>query len=183
MTSMCFKPKNDAEKAMWDYMSACPEVTHAMIKDAVDVSDYCRTNFVAKLKRLGLLHECGKRDGQVLFSIHDGEKRRQTATEKRQSPQGAMWTIMRVLKTFSPLDIHLALGASHPEITQKVVTTYCQQLLRADYFRVIQKANKQRPARYQLIKDTGPLPPTVQRKAVIIDGNDGKVAHVEGAQL
>lgn len=183
MSTPNFTPKDDIEKAMWGYIASKESVTHADIKGAVDVTDYKRTNFVAKLKRDGLLKKCGKRGIHDLFTVHDAEALRKNDTEKRQSPQGGMWAGMRVLGNFTPIEIHKAILQRHPDITEMTVTKYCQQLLKAEYLRVVQTAKiGVRPARYRLIKDTGPLPPQVKHKQVIIDGNSGEVAHVEGTQ-
>jgi hypothetical protein len=184
MSQPNFTPKDDIEKTMWDYIVSKTSVTHADIKGAVDVTDYRRTNFVAKLKRLKVLHKCGKQGIHDLFTVHDTEALRKNDTEKRQSPQGGMWASMRVLRDFTPIEVHRAILQRHPDITEKVVTLYCQKLLKAEYLRVVQTAKiGVRPARYKLINDTGPLPPQVKHKQVIIDGNNGTVAHVDGAQL
>lgn len=184
MSQSTYTPKDDVEQLMWNYIASKTSVSHEDIKGAVDVTDYRRTNFVAKLKRLGVLKKCGKTGIHDQFTVHDSEALRKNDTEKRQSPQGGMWASMRVLGNFTPVEIHAAILQRHPDITDKAVTTYCQNLLKAGYLRVIQTAKiGSRPARYKLINDTGPLPPEVKHKQVIIDGNDGKVAHVSGAQL
>ncbi|WP_339696128.1 hypothetical protein [Celeribacter baekdonensis] len=184
MTSASYTPENEAEQVMWDFIVSKTSVTHADIKGAVDVTDYKRTNFVAKLKRLGVLQKCGKLGIHDLFTVHDTEALRKNDTEKRQSAHGGMWASMRVLKNFTPIEVRMAILQRHPDITEKAVTTYCQKLLKAQYLRVVQTAKiGVRPAHYKLINDTGPLPPQVKHKQVIIDGNDGTVVHVEGAQL
>jgi hypothetical protein len=184
MSQSNYTPKDDTEKLMWNYIASKTSVSHADIKGAVEVTDYCRTNFVAKLKRLGILRKCGKAGLHDHFTVHDSEALRKNDTEKRQSPHGGMWASMRVLGSFTPIEIHSAIRERHPDFTDKSVALYCQKLLKAGYLRVIQTAKiGTRPARYKLINNTGPLPPQVKSKMVVIDGNDGTVAHVEGAQL
>lgn len=184
MTTANYTPENEHEQVMWDFIVSKRSVTHADIKGAIDVTDYRRTNFVAKLKRLKVLQKCGKVGIHDSFTVHGTEALRKNHTEKRQSPQGGMWASMRVLGNFTPIEVHRAINQRHPDVAEKTVTMYCQKLLKADYLRVVQTAKiGVRPARYKLIKDTGPLPPQVKHKQVIIDGNDGTVVHVEGAQL
>lgn len=184
MNKPSYTPKDDHEQAMWTFIVSKPSVTHADIKGATNVTEYKRTTFVAKLKRLGHLHKCGSRGRDDLFTVHSEEALRRNDTEKRQSPQGGMWASMRVLGNFTPIEVHRAINQRHPDTTEKIVTAYCQNLMKAGYLRVVQTAKiGVRPARYRLIKNTGPLPPQVKHKQVIIDGNDGTVAHVAGAQL
>lgn len=179
-----FTPKNDFEKEMWAYVNEVEEFTHSMISKAVDVSDNHRVNFIAKLKRKGLIEECGTKDLQKLFTIHSTDKRRKIAEKRRKSPEGVMWSVMRVSKTFTYKEVYLAIGHGRPDITLKMVNTYCQKLMTAGYLRVMQRAKPPSTlALYMLINDTGPLPPTPKRKEVIIDANTGQVAFVHGAQL
>lgn len=184
MPQPTYRPENETEKLMWDFIAERGEFTHDLLKASVEVSDYERTNFVAKLKRRGHLTVCGKRDMKTLFTIHDSDARRTKTTAQRQSPEGVMWTVMRVTREFSAQDICLSIGSARPDITPKSVSTYCQKLFKAGYFKVTQTAKPPvRPARYLLINDTGPLPPTIHRKEVIIDGNDGKPVYVQGTHL
>lgn len=179
-----YTPKDDNEKLMWEFMKANPEFTHKMIDLSLEVSAYHRTNFVAKLKRLGVIQRCGARDLEHLFTIHTDDERRDQSQQRRKTPEGVMWSSLRILRTFSAIEVYRALEAGRPDVTLKHVNIYCQKLAKAEYLRVIVKAIPgKRNARYQLLNDTGPLAPEVKRKEVIIDRNNGKVAHVEGAQL
>ncbi|NRB20345.1 MAG: hypothetical protein HRU33_23105 [Rhodobacteraceae bacterium] len=37
--------------------------------------------------------------------------------------------------------------------------------------------------RYHLVRDTGPLPPTVKRVPVVTDANEGRVVYVQGEEV
>lgn len=88
-----------------------------------------------------------------------------------------MWRSMKMLKSFTPKDLHVA--SSTAEIAVKLATAkdYIAHLLRADYLHVIEKSTPKKQARYALkrSKYTGPKPPQIQRVKQVFDPNLGKV--------
>lgn len=84
-----------------------------------------------------------------------------------------MWTTMRKLNGFSPIDLvtHCAVPVSIED-----AAAYCRLLLTTGYLRVTQKARPPHlPAIYRLVNKTGPLAPRHRRVSCIIDPNLGTV--------
>lgn len=178
-----YTPADDSERAIWRHLNSHDRVTHADLKKATDVSDWKRTNFLSKLKRLGILKDCDRDGPRRVFTIMDQQAAQAFAQKRRNTPQGAMWTTMRVLRTFTPVDLQITLTADRPEITLDEIEAYCRLLRKAEYLVVLQKAKAGvSPARYRLARDTGPLPVIQRTLPVIIDTNDDSVAYVSGAR-
>lgn len=171
------------ERRMLDYLKKHEKVTHDDLAAAADVSEWQRTNYVAKLRRAGLLRECGRRDRKQLFTIHDLKSAAELSAMKRGRREGVMWSTMRVLKTFTPQDVLTAMADARDDIDLQRVEGYCRLLLKAGYLSVVEKARSGvRPARYLLAKDTGPLPPVQRMLAVVVDGNTDQAAYIAGAR-
>ncbi|MBB96951.1 MAG: hypothetical protein CML68_20435 [Rhodobacteraceae bacterium] len=85
-----------------------------------------------------------------------------------------LWTSMRILKRFTSLELMETATIEIPEGTAKA---YCRTLLAAGYLKVLRKAEpaKGRIALYQLIRQSGPKPPQVQRVKRVFDPNTGDV--------
>lgn len=82
---------------------------------------------------------------------------------------GKVWSAMRMLRSFSAGDV-----AAVVEITSREsVRRYANFLVRAGFLRVTRHGlGRCPPASYQLIRDTGPLPPGLyKRHTVLYDFN------------
>lgn len=91
-----------------------------------------------------------------------------------------LWTAMRGLKSFTPVDL-----TSHCRADLRVdlreAVSYCQALLRAKYLRVTSTAVPgKREASYRLVKNTGPRAPREKRIVAVWDPNDCAYAYVPG---
>lgn len=183
MSAIPHTPATIDERKMWSYLKEHDQVTHADLKSATGVSDYRRTNYVSKLRRLGILRDCGRRGSVVVFTTMDQDAANEFAAAKRNTPEGAMWTAMRVMRTFTPDEILLTLQGSTHDLPLKTIKSYCGDLLRADVLVVVQKARPNiRPARYRLASDTGPMPIVVRNLKVIVDTNDDRAIYIQGAR-
>lgn len=92
-----------------------------------------------------------------------------------------MWFVMRKFGGFSPTDLvaHCAV-----EVPLKVATTYCQDLLAANYLRVTQKAKPpHKQAIYRLFKITGVKAPRLRNVRSVIDSNTGDIVPLSGGPL
>lgn len=97
----------------------------------------------------------------------------------RSSPEAALWTAMRTMRRFEPIDLITALKASDADVDLDAAKRYCNILLKARYLRCISKAvTGRRDARYTLTIDSGPLPPVQRRMTVLVDPNEERVAWV-----
>lgn len=131
----------------------------------------------------GMLRETGRKGGKVTYSAHSQKQAHKMARERRKSAPGAMWTAIRIQKRFAAKDIYAALAASRPDLSVADVQAYCTTLTRAGYLRAVRKARRDIPARYLLVRDTGPLPPVEQRLPVVIDTNEDRAVYVQGGRL
>jgi hypothetical protein len=123
----------------------------------------------------GLLTVVGVEDRKT---IHQVVARPETAPSDRivprriESPRGNMWTAMRQMTTFGPLDISVAASTETTPISPALAVEYCRMLLRIGYLRVIRKAVPGvRDPVYRLIRNTGPRPPVERRVALVWDPN------------
>lgn len=92
------------------------------------------------------------------------------------SPEYRMWQAARHLGTFSAADLAAHSSVEGGPVTLEEAHRYCRMLLGAGYLRVMSKAKPGKsPARYKLIKKTGPKAPIRRRVTVVIDPNTGEV--------
>lgn len=100
------------------------------------------------------------------------------------SPQGNMWRTMRLLKSFSPVDLAAHSNTDTVQVSRDDAAAYCQTLLRAGYLKVERKARPGKvEAVYRLLDDTGPKPPVIRRVRAVVDQNTGRIVHVAGGLL
>lgn len=82
----------------------------------------------------------------------------------------ALWQGMRVLGQFTVADL---IAHAHTDIAETTVKAYLKHLHRAGYVAM----HRQRGgARYHLVRNTGPLPPMIQRSKAVYDPNRRQVA-------
>jgi hypothetical protein len=95
----------------------------------------------------------------------------------------AMWRAMKVMqKGFDHNEV--AKAASQDGFVVKVATakTYVHALARAGYFQQLKPAKPGTPARYRLLKNTGPHAPAITRRKCVFDRNTGTFAELETPQ-
>jgi hypothetical protein len=91
------------------------------------------------------------------------------------APEDNLWRSMRLLKSFTALDLAAHSNAGGVEMTESKAGRYCRDLTAAGYLRATRKASPgKHAARYRLIRDTGPKPPKRVRKPGIEDPNTGE---------
>lgn len=179
-----YTPINPQEQLIWDFIQKEGTVTHKSISGHVEVTDYFRTNFISKLKRMGIVKVLGAKDGQKQFTILSADELRKRAKDNVPSEAQIMWTTMRLLRNFDAAQVHLSTKQHAPHITLKRIQDYCKSLMRGGYFRVTVKAIPgKRLAKYKLINDTGPLAPVIRRRSILVDTNLDRVAYVTGEKL
>lgn len=88
-----------------------------------------------------------------------------------------IWRSMRMLNTFSVVDLVLHSSTPSTKVTESTVKSYVSMLLTTGYLRVVQKSNpvKGRQAIYRLVRNSGPKPPMIQRVKQVYDANTGEV--------
>lgn len=94
-----------------------------------------------------------------------------------------MWRSMRMLGQFSPRDIAAHSCTDAVSVTEATANSYCSTLFRAGFLRVVRKAVPGRAqAIYRLVRNSGPLPPQIQRAPQVFDPNTGAV-HALGGRV
>lgn len=176
-------PADAHEREIWAFLEKHPRVKSADIAAACAASEWKRQNYLRKLRRDGILKVCGHDKGAPVWTIFDIAGVAEFAASRRGSKEAAIWQAIRVLRTFTPADIAAAL-MSAVDVTDREIQSYCSLLVRVKYLAVLSKAQAGgRPARYKLVRDTGPLPPVKKRIVVVVDGNEDRVVFAEGERL
>ncbi|MCA3456586.1 MAG: hypothetical protein IOC92_02630 [Rhodobacter sp.] len=113
-----------------------------------------------------------------------------TVAEPQASAEENLWRTAGTLVCFGARD--LAFNSTTPgvEVTEDMAARFCQVLLKGGYLKVEKKAAFRRagksvistPAKYRLIRKTGPVPPVERRVMAVWDANLGQYTHVAGAE-
>lgn len=172
------------QRAIWTYVNGLNRFTKDDVARACPGPESARENFLRMLARQKLLFTWGRVGTTTYFTTRDPATAMDKARAARKSLEGEIWTAMRIQKRFTALELHAALHPACPELTQRQVQDYCSLLTKAGYLRAMRKARHNGPAAaYRLVRDTGPLPPTSQRVAVVIDGNDDRIVYAPKGRL
>ena len=178
------KPRTDAEQKMWTYMTSVRKFTHKDVADATRVTYNARQRYFHHLKSAKFLRDLGWENGSKYFTVRGPQALADKAAEQRGTIEGKIWTVMRCEGSFTPDEVSMVLAPRNPEITPERVKKYISDLMPAGYLTVVERARSGvSPARYRLTRNTGPLPPSVKRKRVVVDANEESVVHVEGFSL
>lgn len=119
----------------------------------------------------------GNASGRKMFELTPAYRE---PTDRASLIAAQLWTAMRGLKQFTPVDL-----ASHcrADLRAEVgeASAYCQSLLKGGYLRVIRTAVPgTRDATYKLVVNSGPRAPRERRVVAVWDPNDGAYAYVSG---
>lgn len=153
---------------------------------AAEVGYETATTWIRRWRRSGQIEELGKGAAGTQRYRLIGIEPPGVATARRiaATPQGNMWRTIRKLRHgFKPTDIAAQSCTPEAPVSQADATAYCQMLTRADYLRVVRKAQPGvREAVYRLARDTGPKPPRERRLRVVWDDNEGRITHLPGGE-
>lgn len=86
-----------------------------------------------------------------------------------------MWRAMRGLKQFNPRDLAIHATTDVVGVSNETAKSYCSMLLSCGYLACTQKATNTHQATYQLIRNSGPLAPQIQRVKQVFDPNSKTV--------
>jgi hypothetical protein len=101
----------------------------------------------------------------------DYPRLRKDGKECPPTKRESMWRTMRMIKRFDYRELGVSASTEDTPIKERDAADYCKHLLKAGYLKVITKATPKSPHRYQLIRDTGPKPPMIQRVKQVYDPN------------
>lgn len=95
-----------------------------------------------------------------------------------------MWRSMRMMKQFTPRDLAMHSTTDTVSVSDETAKSYCSMLLKANYLRVLRKATPGKcQATYMFVRNTGPMPPQIQRVKQVFDPNLREVTYYPGARL
>lgn len=179
-----FKLTKTHQIAIWNHMTEHAAFKFQDVLKAGACTEYACRKFWDGLRASGVLKECGRDGRQKTYTVMDSAQAETWRKAHRTSQEGMLWQAMRSQRVFTLPDLTASLiGADHAP-TEETTRKYVQWLMRAGYLKVLEKQRQGvRPAKYQLIKNTGPLPPEPKRRLTINDRNLDRVVYVEGAQL
>lgn len=142
------------------------------------------------VERLRIVVQRWVREGTAEF-VHRGWKGRSYFRVVRRdqidlvgTATANIWRTMRVMKSFTTLDLSAHATTPDVTVTEQTACEYCDALAAAGYLRLERPAKPPvREAIYRLIRNTGPIPPKPQQVIAVHDGNLGEYAIIgEGTQ-
>ncbi len=104
------------------------------------------------------------------------------ASGKPTTAADQMWAAMRAMAKFSPTSLANHADVGIADVTTEAARKYCRALLQAGYLRVIQRADKDHEAVYQLTKRSGLKAPNLRRVLAVIDDNTNTTVVIGGGQ-
>lgn len=181
-------PRGTVEYLCWNAATKLDTFTHWELAERADVSYYSVSSTVNGWVKEGRAEVVGRdADKRKRFRITEPADapafptRPDGSGTRVQSKHGNMWTVIRQLKMFQPLDIAVHATAGAIDVSEEDARGYCQQLVNAGYLKVERKARPGlRPAIYRLIRNTGPMPPRERRIRAIYDDNECRFTYVAG---
>lgn len=171
------KSREKAEAA-WIVALRLQQFGYADISSEVTIPIEFATHIVQAWNRDGRIRVITPHagSGRMLFEVVPAHELRVVAAQGDAHDQ--MWTAMRKLGSFSPVDIAAHCAA---EIPLEDARAYCRMLLAADYMRVVSKAVPgKKEAIYRLFKVTGVKAPREKRIRCIVDENLGTATPLTG---
>lgn len=181
-------PKPQGQDGVWAEIRRLKIFTKREIHDSTDINKKTITDYVQRLMAGGYIeeHDSFVETAQYMLvrdaGIHPPRIRPNGQPVQQGKGTANMWRSMRMLGQFTPRDIMAHSTTDTVSVTEATAKSYCSMLLRARYLRVVQKAVPgKRQATYKFVRNTGPLPPQVQRVKQVFDPNLGEVTYAPGA--
>lgn len=108
--------------------------------------------------------------------------------EPAASADENMWRSARMLRSFGAHDLAIHSTTPSVTVTDEAAQKFCHVLLKGGYLKVLRKANFKRAGKsmvrthaiYQLVRNTGPMPPVERRVVAVWDPNLGEYVQVAG---
>ncbi|MBR9841185.1 MAG: hypothetical protein GYB50_25380 [Rhodobacteraceae bacterium] len=168
--------RSDMEKSAWEIVKDLPEM-HWSDLAAKGIAHSSAHTFMQRWERAGRIrmHRRDEQNRKLFVATDRAIPVIPPSPVAGQVPtqEGNMWRAMRRLGHFSPTDVAAHSNAGGVEVTIDKARGYCRQLLGAGYLKVRRTAIPgRREAKYQLIRDSGPLPPRPARVRGVLDPND-----------
>ncbi len=99
--------------------------------------------------------------------------------------QEGMWRSLRICGTTSARLLAANASAGAIKVSEESANTYLKFLYRAGYLILVRKSSPGIQAQYRLdpLKNTGPMPPQIQKTKQVFDANIGEVVYQEKPEL
>jgi len=171
-------PRTPEEAKIWRYIAKRPHFTAADVEAVFPLDPIMRTDFLRRLKAAKVIRFWGRDEGKVYYTTQSAKEGRDAARDLRSTPEGAIWTAIRIKKRFRPSDLLNALRQSREDITMGDVTRYCRTLMTAGFIRPPKPTTRiTAETPFLLINNAGPLPPRKRIMTVVIDPNVEKIVY------
>jgi len=176
-------PETAEDQKLWDFVRGQIRFTRDYVLAQKLAPDNKVTLFLRSLERAGLLSSAGYEDSKPYFTTLTSLDIMHRAKDKRLTKEGRIWTAMRAASKFTIEDLLMTFAGLENEFSEKSIRSYCKTLQKAGYLKDTRRGRvKAQSVRYHLVRDTGPLPPTVKRVPVVTDPNEGRVVYVQGEE-
>ena len=136
-----FTPKTELESRVWDYIKSHDQFGYRDLETHIPAPRNTIRILVGKLKKRGCIRLVDSKGNRVYFTARSVSEKIADQLKMRSTPEGAMWTAIRILGAYSIADVVYALVGTGFVVTQSQVKAYMQRLLAAEYLHVIRRAS------------------------------------------
>ena len=180
--------KPQGQDGVWAEIRKRKTFIRSDIWDATGIPKKTVTDYINRLEAGGYVAWTGQREDAAVYTlmkdagVHPPRIRPNGEPVQQGKGTENIWRSMRMLRQFTPRDIVAHSNTDTVTVSDATAQSYCSILLRAGYLRVLRKAQPgKHQATYKLIRNTGPLPPQIQRVKQVFDQNLGEVTYRPGA--
>lgn len=174
------------QEAVWEAIRAMGIFTPGEVVERTGVNRKTARDYLKRLQAGGYVEAFGDAaEGRLRLirkgGVHPPRLKRDGTPVTQGGGTMNMWRTMRMLRSFTPRDLVAHANTPDVTVTELTARSYCSMLLKAGYLRVVQKAVPgQRQATYKFVRNTGPLPPQIQRVKQVYDPNLREVTFYPG---
>ncbi|AZV77957.1 hypothetical protein EBB79_08655 [Parasedimentitalea marina] len=177
-------PQSPEEQKLWGFVRRQLRFTRDLVLAQKIAPDNKTTLFLRSLENAGLLRSAGYDNGKPYYTAFSTLEIMSRAKDKRLSTEGRIWTAMRAANKFTVEDMLMTFAGLEEDFSEKGIRSYCSTLEKAGYLKDSRRGRTSaQSVRYHLVRDTGPLPPTIKRLPVVVDPNEGRVVYVQGEEV
>lgn len=182
------RDKPQGQDGVWAEIRRLNIFTAAEIRHSTDIPKKTITDYIKRLEAGHYVEKHGsfEETGRYILRRDAGHHAPRIRPDGTPVTMGGgvqnMWRSMRMLGQFTPRDLALHSTTDSVTVSEETAKSYCSMLLKAQYLRVLQKAVPgKHQATYRFIRNTGPLPPQIQRVKQVFDLNIREVTYYPGA--
>ena len=171
-------------QAIWDAIRRLRSFTVLELADAVKQERSIIVRYLQRLARGGYVsgaltvHKKAKTWELIRDTGAEAPRLKEDGTPSEQGLlTEQMWRTIRMLETFSPLDLSICASTETHPVSESHARYYVHYLCAAGYLARITAPGIGRPATYRAVRSrySGPRPPVVQQLQSVYDANLGKI--------